>query len=356
MFSTAKREFGGSHTEISATTAGEMDESGTISGIHAEPTRKAMVRKDVQLSVIVVLRDPAQIPPVRELYYGYKEHVEATGLSHEFIFVVDGDHRALFEELLRLKEDEENLSIIKFAKWYGDATALSAGFDLAGGEVILTLPAYYQIDPSAIPRLLDALDGYDLVAVRRWPRKDSWRGRLQTRAFHAVLKAMMGVELNDITCGVRLFRRKVIETVNIYGDQHRFLPVLVSRYGFRIREVEIPQHEQEASRRSAGAGSYVSRALDLVSIFFLVKFTKKPLRFFGSTGLIAFLAGLIFTAVLAYQRLFLEKALADRPALLLGLLLMVLGVQLFALGIVGELVIFTNARQMREYTIEKIVN
>lgn len=100
----------------------------------------------------------------------------------------------------------------------------------------------------------------------------------------------------------------------------------------------------------------MSRALDLVSIFFLVKFTKKPLRFFGSTGLIAFLAGLIFTAVLAYQRLFLEKALADRPALLLGLLLMVLGVQLFALGIVGELVIFTNARQMREYTIEKIVN
>lgn len=311
---------------------------------------------DVDLSVVIALRDPERMVPVQSLYATYKRQIEQTGLRYEFIFIVDGDFPAVFEDLCRLKAEGEPLTIIKFAKWYGDATALLAGFDHAEGDVLLTLPANFEIDPETIPGIVRSLDESDMVVVRRWPRVDSWANRVSTRVFHSILKQMVGVNLNDLTCGVRLFRRSVARTVRIYGDQHRFFPVLVSRFGFRVREVEVPQYRGEATRSSFAASAYVRRALDLLSIFFLVKFTKKPLRFFGITGLVVFALGAVLSLVLASQRIFMGVALADRPALLLALLLVVLGVQLFALGIIGELIIFTHGRHIREYTIERIVN
>lgn len=308
------------------------------------------------VSVVIALRDPKRMLPLRELYDTYKHQLERVGCDYEFVFVVDGDFPQVFKQLCAIKDEGEPIKIIKFARWYGDATALSAGFDYANGNLILTLPANFEIDPNTIPSLIDQMDGVDMLVVRRWPRIDSWANRVATKAFHSIVKRMVGVPFNDLTCGVRLFKREIIETVRIYGDQHRFFPILVSRYGYRVREVEIPQFEGGASGDTFGMSAYVRRALDLLSVFFLVKFTKKPLRFFGMTGLIVFGIGGIFSAVLAAQRIFMGEGLADRPALLLALLLIVLGVQLFALGIIGELIIFTHGRHVREYTIERIVN
>lgn len=311
---------------------------------------------DLDLSVVIALRDPSRIPPIHDLYAAYKRGIESTGLRYEFVFVVEGDYIALFDDLCRLKAESEPIKIIKFARWYGDATALSAGFDYSSGGLVLTLPANFEIDPTAIPSVISALGENDMLVVRRWPRVDGVMNRVATRTFHFVLNRMMGVGFNDLTCGVRLFRRNVVETVRIYGDQHRFFPVLVSRYGYRIKEMPVPQFRSGTPRGTFGVSSYIQRALDLLSIFFLVKFTKKPLRFFGMTGLSVFGMGALLSAVLASQRIFMGESLADRPALLLAVLLVVLGVQLFALGIIGELIIFTHGRHVREYTVEKIVN
>lgn len=311
---------------------------------------------DTELSVVIALRDPSRMLPLRKLYSAYKQQIDRTGLPYEFVFVLDGDYEELFQELTRLKAEGEPVRIIKFSKSHGDSTALLAGFDHSHGDILMTLPANFEIDPKAIPSLFEALETADMVIVNRSPRSDSWMNRVSTRLFHFILKKMVGYELNDITCGVRLFRRSVTDRVRIYGDQHRFLPILVRRFGFRVKEVAIPQYKGETPRGHFSLAAYVHRGLDLFSIFFLVKFTKKPLRFFGVTGIGVFAAGAVLSAVLASQRLFMDKALADRPALLLAVLLIVLGVQLFALGIIGELIIFTHGRQVREYTIERIVN
>ncbi|QXD16211.1 glycosyltransferase [Rhodocaloribacter litoris] len=302
------------------------------------------------------MRDPERIPPIEQLYVDYKRQLEQTGRSYEFIFVIEGRHPRVFDPLMRLKEQGEPVKILVFAKWYGEATALNAGFEQATGDVILTLPAYHQIDPAVIPSLVKGLGESDMVIVRRWPRVDSRLNRLQTRFFHFILRKLLGVTFQDLTCSVRVMKRAVIEEVHMYGDQQRFFPILAGSYGFKVVEVEAPQAEQDAFSRYFPAGVYIRRLLDLLSIFFLVKFTSKPLRFFGLSGLFVFLGGVLFSVVLVVQRLFLGEGLADRPALLFGVLLIVLGVLLFAIGLVGELIIFVHAKDLKEYRIEQIVN
>ena len=311
---------------------------------------------EIELSVIIVVRDPERASPVQQLFFDYKEQVEKTGLNYEFIFVVQGSHPKVFGPLSHLKEQGERLNILVLAKWYGEATALNAGFDHASGTIVLTLPAYHQVAPEAIPAMIDALAESDMVIVRRWPRVDNKLNRLQTRFFHFILRKMLGVTFRDLTCSLRAMKRTVVETVHMYGDQQRFFPILATSYGFRVTEVELPQTEEDAFSRYYPAGVYVRRLLDILSIFFLVKFTAKPLRFFGLNGLFVFVIGILFSAVLVVQRIFFGEALADRPALLFGVLLIVLGILLFAIGLVGELIIFVHAKDLKEYRIEKIVN
>ncbi len=144
--------------------------------------------------------------------------------------------------------------------------------------------------------------------------------------------------------------------VSVYGDQHRFLPVLARRQGFRVKELDVAQSPKDQFRGAYRSREYLHRILDIFTVFFLVRFTKKPLRFFGMIGTITFTVGGLITLYLVIERLFLGKALAERPALLLSSLLVVLGVQIFALGLIGELIIFTHAKQMKEYTIDEIIN
>jgi hypothetical protein len=157
------------------------------------------------------------------------------------------------------------------------------------------------------------------------------------------------------TAAVRLFSRAVAHEVPLYGDQHRFLPALASRRGFRVREIELRQSPKDRFHGHYRLREYLHRFLDVLTVFFLVRFTKKPLRFFGTIGFIAAGIGGVATAILVFQKLFFGQALAGRPALLLASLLVVLGVQTFALGLIGELIIFTHATGMKEYTIRRVI-
>lgn len=309
--------------------------------------------EEVTVSVVVPVSE--RYDAVRELYQAYKEGVEDSRKDIEFLYVLDGDFPEVFEQLKTLQAEGEPIQIIKLAKSFGEATALTAGFEHASGEIFLSLPAYYQVEPAEVAKVLDQLDGHDMVVARRWPRIDSMLTRLQARVFNWMLNVIEGYSFHDLGCGVRAFRRQVVDEIPIYGDQHRFFPVLASQRGFRIKEVDVKQSPRDKFHRVYRPGVYLRRMLDILTVFFLVKFTKKPLRFFGLIGTFTFVLGGLFLTYLVFERLFLGVGLTERPALLLSSLLIVLGVQVFAMGLIGELIIFTHAKDIKEYTVEEIV-
>jgi len=326
-----------------------ISDEGELRGIDSD------TQEDVELSVVIAVQDPGRTDSIQQLYREYKDQLEVVGLRYEFIFVIESTYSTVVDDLRQLKENGEPIHVLAFTKWHGSATVLSAGFEYASGDVLLTLPAYHQIDPRAIPRLFPPLEEHDMVVVRRRPREDSFITRIHVWGYHAILRGLLEVDFNDLGCGVLAFRREILETVDMYGDQHRFFPVLTSHYGFKIKEIEAPQTKQDTFQSHLSISKYVNRVLDLLSIFFLTKFTHKPLRFFGITGSVALLAGGGLTTFLAIQRLFMGVPLANKPILLLGILLIVLGALLIGIGLIGEIIIFTNSKKMDRYVIEKIV-
>ena len=312
------------------------------------------MNNEIQISVIIPISE--RLDDVETLYPEYKKSVEEIGQKFEFVYVIDGPFPEAAAALRKLQESGEPINVIQFAKWFGEATALTAGFEAARGDTIITLPAYYQADSAVIPELVGTLSDAQVAIAVRLRNKDSRLKRLQGKIFNWLVSKFSSQEFRDLGCGVRALRRVVTEEVNIYGDQHRFLPVLAAQLGFRVVEVEVPQDSRDIGRVFLSPGVYIRRILDITTVLFLTKFTKKPLRFFGLVGSTVAAAGGIIVLYLVGQRLFLNLALADRPALILGSLLVVLGVQLFAIGLIGELIIFTHAGHIKEYQIEQTVN
>ncbi|MEM7503397.1 MAG: glycosyltransferase [Pseudomonadota bacterium] len=309
------------------------------------------------ISKISVLIPVCQrVDPLRELYRGYKSALKDSGIPHEFLFVVDGGSYSHMDDLNALRAEGEDIRVLRLAKHFGEAIALSAGFEKTDGSHLLVLPAYHQISPDSLPDMLAAITDTDMVIARRWPRLGSWFGNFRRQCFHVLLRLLSGERYRDLGCNVRLFNRKIADEVHLYGDQHRFFPILVSKQGFRVKEIDVKQSPQDEFRGRYRIREYFHRVLDMVTVFFLVRFTKKPLRFFGMVGGIVSAIGGTVVFVTVVQRLFFDIGLADRPALLLGSLLLVLGVQTFALGLIGELIIFTHATQLKEYTIAEDIN
>ncbi len=291
-----------------------------------------------------------------DIHLDYRRALDRTGIEYELVYVLDGLFPDFRRELEGLKDDGEVFTIVQLGKRFGESTAIEAGLANSAGEWVLLLPAYYQFEPEQVERLFDSSDGHDMLIGRRNPRTDSKINQWLSRVFHSLVNWMTSSDFHDLGSGARLIRRTVLDEIPLYGDQHRFLPVLASRRGYRVAEVDLAQSRRESYRRLPKLGTYPRRLLDLLTVFFIVKFTKKPLRFFGLIGASVASVGGLWMIVLVIQRLFFEQALAQRPALLLASLLVVLGVQVFALGLIGEIVIYTHARDLREYTIDEIVN
>ena len=308
----------------------------------------------IDLSVIIPVG--ARQASARELFLEYREALTGQARSYELIFVLDGHHPAFSQGLAEISAEGHRFSVVQLSRPFGEATAIMAGFENSSGRVILTLPAYHQIKAEGIARLLGALESCDLAVGRRWPRAGGLLERARRAVFHGLLASVTGLSFNDLGCGARAFRRQILEEVRIYGDQQRFLAVLADRQGFVSREVDVEQSPKDRFQGSYRLREYARAFLDLFSVFFLVRFTKKPLRFFGMWGVLTFAIGATTALILVIQRLFFDQALADRPALLLASLMIVLGLQLFALGLLGELIIFTHARDLKDYKIARVVS
>ncbi|MDQ3557289.1 MAG: hypothetical protein M3409_11020, partial [Gemmatimonadota bacterium] len=293
------------------------------------------------VSVVVPVNE--RIEPLPELYDELAAPLRAAGLPFEFIFVVEPWAAAHAEPLRARAAACEPVRIVELAQTGGEAALLRLGFDRARGGVVVTHPPYRRVEASALPELVAHVRaGADLVVARRWPRRDSWVNRAQNRALHALIRRLGGGRIHDVACGVRALRPEVLDQIPLYGDNFRFIPLLAMRQGLVVQEVDVPQHPRDVRARVYAPGIYIRRLIDVLGLFFLLRFTEKPLRFFGLIGGTLTLAGAALLLVLLVQRL-MGEGLSDRPVLLLAALLLVLGIQAVALGLIGEIIVHLRA-------------
>ena len=306
------------------------------------------------LSVIISVR--SRHNDFLQLMEDYDAAIRECAANVEYVVVIDGHYPDAVEALQKFQDGRRKVRIVQLTRPFGDSVAISAGIEHSEGQLVMTLPCYYQVEPSALPALFEGLPGNDMVEGRRWPRQDSRINRLSTWLYHKIIRLVTGFTFRDIGCSARIMRRKVADEVMLYGEQHAFLPLLASHRGFSVHEVSIPQSSRDPYLRFYGPGVYARRLIDIFTIFFLIRFTKAPLRFFGVVGSVFLVAGLLLIAIVVGERMVADLAAAGRPMLLFGVVFVVLGVQLFAIGLIGELIIYTHGRELKEYTVAEIVN
>ncbi|HEU5304128.1 MAG TPA: glycosyltransferase [Gemmatimonadales bacterium] len=323
-------------------------------GIVMEEADEITLGKDLGrtglISVIVPVVERAD--DVTAVYQAFTRELDARPEDHEFVLVFDGRCTPP-PDLLALTRNNDAVRILRFAREFGETAALRLGVEKSRGEIVLTLPAYFQVQPEGVALLLDVVaGGADMAVANRSPRLDSWLNRVQSRAFHRIIGGVSGQQFHDMACGVRAMRRSVAEALPLYGDLHRFIPALALREGYKVQEVAVPQHPSDAKARVYKPGVYLRRILDIAAFFFLAKFTEKPLRFFGLIGSLFLTAGAGLSLVLLIQR-FEGQGIANRPVLLLAVLLIALGVQLIGLGLVGEIIVHLRAPHRRGYRVRE---
>lgn len=307
--------------------------------------------------VAVAARCVTVLVPVNEqaddlagLYREYAAPLRESGRDFEFIFVAAPVGAPLIPALEPLIADGEPVRAL-VAQTASDATLLRAGAAIARGDVLITLPPFRRVEASALNALLRRVEeGCDFVVARRWPRHDPWVNRAQSWVFHRLIKTLRREQFRDVASGVQAMRREVVNELPLYGDLFRFLPILALSAGFSVDEIDATQHPADRRTRLYRPGVYMRRLLDVMGLFFLVRFTDKPLRFFGLVGAGSFIIGSAILFVIFVERI-LGKAVADRPLMVIGVLLIVLGVQSLGLGLVGEIIVHLHIRRTRRYRV-----
>ena len=264
--------------------------------------------------------------------------LDPLGEPWEVVFVDDGSTDGTFAALTRLHAAHDDIRVVRLRRNFGKAAALQAGFEEARGEIVVTIDGDLQDDPSEIPRLLAKLDeGFDLVSGWKTKRRDPLSRRIPSRIFNAVTGRLSGLRLHDLNCGLKAYRAEVVHGLRIYGELHRFIPVLAHYRGFRVAELPVNHRPREHGRSRYGMERYVRGFLDLLTVTFMGRYRHRPLHLFGGLGL---LLGALGTLVLGYLTVLklTGEAIGHRPLLTLGVLLVVVGVQLVSLGLVSELV------------------
>jgi hypothetical protein len=306
----------------------------------------------IQVSVVVTVAERPE--PLAEFIAEYAAAVQHAGYVAEFVVVADPGYRELLGSLAGLAENGGSIRMFEAAQTIGETGLLRAALPFCRGEIIVILPAYRRVMAAGIAPLIDCVrDGAAMATARRVSPSDSWRNRLRRRAFNLLGRQLIGGEFLDLSSGVRAVRLDALRELPVYGDFLRFLPAFARRDGFRVEEVTVPQHVDDLRPRTYSLGIYLRRLIDLMAVFFLVRFREKPLRFFGLIGAALAGAGLLILASLLVTRLGGEP-IGDRPLLVLGVLLLVLGVQGVALGLVGEIIVFAGSRQRKPYRLTSV--
>lgn len=279
------------------------------------------------------------------------------GQPYEIIFIDDGSYDGTTEVLRALASDTPPIKLLRFRRNFGKAAALNAGFQKARGDIIFTLDADLQDEPSEIPRFLDALEqgSYDLVSGWKYPRLDPLSKTLPSKLFNAVTSWLGGVKLHDFNCGFKAYRRAVVQEVPVYGMLYRFIPVLAHWRGFRVGEIKVKHHPRRFGKSKYGFKRFARGFFDLLTVLFLTRYLGRPLHLFGWLGVFSFLTGTGISAYLTVLWFLGERPIGNRPLLTLGVLLIIVGVQFFTLGLLAQLLIHLMADHQANYSIDEEV-
>jgi glycosyltransferase involved in cell wall biosynthesis len=311
------------------------------------------------ISIVIPLHNEER--SIALLYDELQAALEPLGEEWEAVFVDDGSMDGSFAALTRLHDANENVRVVRLRRNFGKAAALAAGFSQARGEIVVTIDADLQDDPAEIPRLLVKLDeGFDLVSGWKTRRRDPLRRRVLSRIFNWVTGRMSGLRLHDMNCGLKAYRAEVVRGMPLYGELHRFIPVLAQYRGFRVAELPVNHRPREHGRSRYGVERYIRGFLDLLTVSFIGRYRHRPLHLFGGLGLIL---GLFGVAILVYLTVVkaLGHAIGERPLLTLGVLLVVVGLQFFSLGLISEMLTSQHeetavGRQQAEFHVDEILS
>lgn len=305
-------------------------------------------------TVSVIVPVTSSNAPLHELVIAYTHALSEAGYPHELVIVLDGVRGALEADLRKMAESLPVRIVRLQGSGLGEPIALAAGVEKSRGDLIVCAPQYLQAEPNDMVKVARALhQGADCVATWRYPRIDPWLNRLQSSLFNVVMRWVMGVRFHDLNSSLRGLRRHVLQDVSVYGDLYRFLPVLAQRQGFKVVEIQVRHREERGQAGFYGIGVYARRLLDVLAITFLTRFTQKPLRFFGMLGFAAMAIGIVLCMQPMWDKIFGTEGLGYRPQFYLGILGLAFGVQLIGFGLVGEIIIFTQARHLSDFKIEE---
>jgi glycosyltransferase involved in cell wall biosynthesis len=309
-------------------------------------------------SVVIPAYNEEENVPI--LYEKLKKVLDGLGQDYEIIFVDDGSTDGTYQRLKQLAEKDSRLKVIRFKRNYGQTAAMSAGFEHAKGDVIITLDADLQNDPEDIPLLLEKLkEGYHVVSGWRKDRKDPFLSRkLPSMVANWLISKITGVHLHDYGCTLKAYRAEVVKDLELFGDMHRFLPALTKRRGAKITEVVVRHHPRMFGRSKYGIGRTVRVLLDIMLVKFLNEYINKPLYMFGSVGFLLLGLGLFSLFYLIFLKLFLEEPIGRRPLLILSVLLILAGIQLISTGLLAELLvrIYYRTKDAKPYVIQEKIN
>jgi glycosyltransferase involved in cell wall biosynthesis len=307
---------------------------------------------ELDVSVLVPVLDEAET--VEELATRVAAVLSGLCESFEIVFVDDGSRDGTAERVRAAHRRDGRVKLVRLRRNFGKAAALTAGFEHSRGRLIITMDGDLQDDPDEIPRLLEALakDDLDLVSGWKRERRDPVGKRLPSRLFNWVTRRLAGIELHDFNSGFKVYRREVLEQIAIYGELHRYIPVLASRRGFVVGEVPVTHHPRRHGVSKYGWDRFYKGLLDLITVLFITRYTRRPLHLFGAFGLL--FLGVGFGVNLYLAILWMGGAtLSNRPLLLLGVLLMLLGIQVLTTGLLGEMITFKNFRRPDSYSVKE---
>lgn len=307
-----------------------------------------------EVSIIVPVLNEART--VLELSRRVAEVMERIGRRFEILFVDDGSSDETRQRVKEAHEIDDRVKLVSLRRNFGKAAALCAGFDHSSGQILITMDGDLQDEPDEIPRFLEKLESENLDLVSGWKqqRQDPASKRYPSRLFNWVTRKLASVDLHDFNCGFKAYRREVLDEIALYGELHRYIPVLASRRGFTLGELSVEHHPREHGTSKYGWDRYYKGLLDLITVLFITKYTRRPLHLFGMIGLSSLFVG--FGINLYLVILWLSgQTLSNRPLLLLGILLMLLGIQVLTTGLIGEMITFKNFNRTDTYSVKERV-